>query len=72
MLEVAVHGENKFALRVVEAGGEGGGLAEVAAELNDEDARVDGSDLFQKAVGSVAGAVVDEDELEGVADLLHD
>ncbi len=33
VLEVAVHGEDEVALRVVEACGEGRGLAEVAAEL---------------------------------------
>ena len=72
VLQVAVHGEDEVALGVVEAGGEGGGLAEVAAELDDEDAAVDGSDLFKQAVGAVAGAIVDEDQLEGFADLLHD
>jgi hypothetical protein len=72
VLEVAVHGEDELALGVVEAGSEGGGLAEVAAELDDEDARVYGGDLFEETIGAVAGAVVDEDELEGVAYLLHD
>ena len=67
VLEVAVHGEDELALRVVEAGGEGGGLAEVAAEFDDEDARIDGGDLFKEAVGAVAGAVVDEDEFKGLA-----
>jgi hypothetical protein len=72
VLEVAVHGDEHVALGVVEASGERGGLAEVAAELDDEDARVDGGDLFEQAVGAVARAIVDEDHLEGVADLLHD
>ena len=34
--------------------------------------RVDGGDLFEQTVGAVAGAIVDEDQFEGVADLLHD
>ncbi len=72
VLEVAVHGEDVVALGVVEAGGEGGGLAEVAAELDDENAAVYGGDLFEETVGAVAGAIVDEDQLEGLADLLHD
>ena len=72
VLEIAVHGEDVVALGVVEAGGKSRGLAEVAAELDDEDAGVYGSDLFEETIGAVAGAVVDEDELEGVADLLHD
>ena len=72
VLEVAVHGEDELTPGVVEAGGEGGGLAEVTTELDNEDARIDGGDLFEQAVGAVAGAVVDKDELEGVVDLLHD
>ena len=72
VLEIAVHGEDVVALGVVEAGGEGRGLTEVAAELDDEDAAVYGGDLFEKAIGAVAGAIVDEDQLEGFADLLHD
>ncbi len=71
VLEIAVHCEDEVALGVVEAGGQGGGLAEVAAELDDENAAVDGGDLFQQAVGAVAGSIIDEDELEGFADLLH-
>src|SRR5882757_4512886 len=71
VLEIAVHGEDEVALGVVEAGGEGGGLAEVAAELDDENAAVYGGDLFKQAVGPVAGTIVDEDQFEGLADLLH-
>jgi hypothetical protein len=57
---------------VIEAGGEGRGLAEVAAELDDENARIHCGDLFEETVGAIAGAIVDEDEFEGFADLLHD
>jgi hypothetical protein len=56
---------------VVEASGEGGGLAEVAAELDDENAAVDGGDLFKEAIRAVARSVIDEDQFEGFADLLH-
>ena len=71
VLEIAVHGEDEVPLGVVEAGGEGGGLAEVAAKLDDENAAVYGGDLFQQAVGAVAGSVVDEDQFKRLADLLH-
>jgi hypothetical protein len=71
VLKIAVHGEDVVALRVIEAGGESGGLTEVAAELDDEDTTVYGSDLFQEAVGAVARAIVNEDQLEGFSDLLH-
>jgi cell division protein FtsI/penicillin-binding protein 2 len=57
---------------MIESGGEAGGLAEVAAQLDDEDTAVDRRDLFKELVGAVAGAVVDKDELERVANLLHD
>ncbi len=56
---------------MIEASGQSGGLTEVAAEFDDEDAAVDSSDLFKEAVGAVAGAVVNKDELEGFANLLH-
>src|SRR3981081_1618149 len=71
VLEIAVHGEDEVPLGVVEAGGEGGGLAEVAAKLDDENAAVYGGDLFQQAVGAVAGSVVDEDQFKRFADLFH-
>ena len=71
VLEIAVHGEDEVTLGVVEACGECGGLTEVAAELDDENAAIDGGDLFQQAVGAVAGSIVDEHQLKGFADLLH-
>jgi hypothetical protein len=71
VLEIAVHGEDVVALGVVEAGGEGRGLAEVAAKLDNENAAVYGGDLFKQTVGPVAGAIVDEDQFEGFANLLH-
>src|SRR5258708_38207244 len=71
VLEIAVHGEDEVALGVIEAGGEGGGLAEVAAELDDENAAVDGGDLFKQSVGPGAGAIVHEDQFEGFTNLVH-
>jgi len=72
VLKIAVHGEDIVALGVVETGSEGRGLSEVAPQLNHQDSAVYGSDLFEKAIGSVAGAIVDKDKLKGFADLLHD
>ena len=57
---------------MIETGGESGGLTEVAAQLDDEHAAVDGGDLFEEPVGAVARAIVDEDQFEGLANLLHD
>jgi hypothetical protein len=72
VLEIAVHGEDVVTLGVVEAGGERGGLTEVAAKFDDEHTAVYGSNFFKETVGSVAGAIVHKNELEGFADLLHD
>ena len=71
VLEITIHGEDEVSLRVIEAGGESRGLTEVAAELDDENAAVDCGDLFKQAVGAIAGSIVDEDQFEGFADLLH-
>ena len=36
VLKIAIHGEDELALRVIKSGGEGGGLTEVAAKLDDK------------------------------------
>ena len=71
MLQIAVHGKDEVALGVIKASGESGGLTKVAAEFDDEDTAIYGGDLFKKAVGPVARAIVDEDQLEGFSNLLH-
>src|SRR5215469_13614628 len=72
MLEVTVHGENEFALTVVEAGGEGRGLAEIPAQLHHNHSAVDGSNLLEEQEGVVLAAIVDENQLEGLARGFHD
>ncbi len=72
VLKVAIHGEDELTLRVIEPSSESRGLAEVAAQLDNENARVDGGDLFQQTVRAIARAVVDKDELKALADVLHD
>jgi hypothetical protein len=47
MLEVAVHGEDEISLSMVKAGCKGGGLAKVAAQLDDKDAAVNCRDLLE-------------------------
>ena len=71
MLEVAVHGEDVVALGVIESGCKSRGLTEIATEFDDENAAVDGGNFFEEAIGSVAGAIVDKDQLEGFADRFH-
>jgi hypothetical protein len=71
VLEVTVHRQDEVSLGVIEAGCKSGGLTEVATELYDEYTAVYCRDLLEEPVGSVAGAVVDKYQLEGVTDLLH-
>src|SRR6266403_4909737 len=59
MLPVAVEGDDGVASRSVEPRGEGGLMAEVAAQLEDGDVRVVGGQLRELGTGVVHGAVVD-------------
>ena len=72
MLQIAVHREDVVALGVIEAGGERRGLTEVAPQFDDQNAAVDGRDLLEQLVGAVARSVVHKNELEAIANLLHD
>ncbi len=71
VLQVAVHSDDEFAGCVIKAGCQRRGLAEVAPQFDDEDARIDRSDLLEKTVRAVARAVVDEDQLEAGLYVLH-
>ena len=53
VLQVAVHGEDELAGGMIETGGQRRGLAEVAAQLDDEDAAVYRGNLFEEFVGAV-------------------
>ena len=64
MLQVAVHGEDELALAVVESSGESGSLAEVAAEFDDHDTPINGSNLLQQRKRVVLAAVIDEHQLK--------
>ena len=48
VLQVAVHGDDELALRVVEAGGQRRGLAEVAAQFDDQHPAIDRSNLLEQ------------------------
>ena len=72
VLQIAVHGDDVFAFGVIEARGQRGGLAEVAAQLDHHHAAVDRGNLLQHPEGVVAAAVVDEDQLERLAGGFHD
>ena len=71
VLQIAVHGQDELARGMVEARGQGRGLAEVAAQLDDQHAAVDRGNLFHQLVGAVVGAVVHQHQLKTFAHLLH-
>ena len=54
VLQIAVHGDDVLAAGMIETGGKAGGLAEVAAQLDDGDAAVDSRDFTQHGEGVVA------------------
>ena len=64
ILTIGIHGGNKIARGVFEAGEESGFFAEVAGEGNVEDAGVMLGEGFHDFEGVVAAAVVNEDEFE--------
>ena len=57
---------------MVEAGGQGGGLPEVAAQLHHHDAAVHGGNLLQQRERVVAASIVYKDQFERLARGLHD
>ena len=67
VLEVAVDRDDDLALGVREPGGEGGRLAEVAAQADDLRVRGPGVEPRQRGERAVLRAVVDEDRLPGLA-----
>ena len=72
MLQVAVHGHDDLAARLVESGSERCGLAVVARQLHQSHAGIDCGDPAQLAVGAVDAAIVDEDNLVRQADGAED
>jgi hypothetical protein len=72
VLQVAIHGQDEFARGMIEAGGKGRGLAEVAPQFHHENPAVDCRNLFEELVGAVVGAVVDQHQLKALPYLLHD
>ena len=71
MLQVAVHGDHVFPLRIIEAGRQSGRLPKVAAQLDDHHAAIDRGNLLQQREGVIAAAVVHENQLKGFAGSFH-
>ena len=71
VLQVGVHGHQRGARGMLDAGHHGGGLAAVAAELDHLDPRIGGGQGGAAGEGVIAAAVVDEDDLEGERERRH-
>jgi hypothetical protein len=71
VLEIAVGGHHHRSPRPVEAGGEGGGLPEVAPEEHGTDAGIALRQLQEALARPVSAPVVHEHELEGPAQRLE-
>ena len=67
VLQVAVHRDDVAAAGVGEAGGKGGGLAEIAAELDDAQPGVRGLQPREPREGVVGAPVVDREDLVGAS-----
>src|SRR5262249_17532815 len=71
VLQIAVHRQDELTRRVVEACCQRRSLPEIAAQLHYQYAAVHRGNFFQKLVGSVVGAIVNENQFKTVANLLH-
>ncbi len=71
MLQVAIHGDDVVAAGVVEAGGQGGSLAEVSAQFYHRNPAVHRRDFAQQVKRAVGGTVIHQDQLEALPADLH-
>src|SRR5438132_4701210 len=71
VLQIAVHGDDVLAAGMIKSGGQSGGLAKIQAQLDDRDTAIHGSDFAQQLESPVTGAIVHEDEFEGLRVSLH-
>jgi hypothetical protein len=72
VLQIAIHGDDVFAARVVETGGETSRLTEVAAQLYNRNTAVDGSDFAKHAKGVILGTVVNQHNFKTLTCRFHD
>ena len=72
VLQIAIHGDDVLAARVIESSGEARGLSEIAAQLHNRHSAVHRSDLPQHGERLVARAVIDENDLKALAIRFHD
>ena len=72
MLQIAIHRENAFALRMVEARRQCRGLSKVATKFHHQHPAIHRRNLFQQLVAAVGRAIVHQHQLKTLTDLLHD
>ncbi len=72
MLQVAIHGDDVFATRVVKTSGKCRRLAEVSSQAYHRDPAVHARDLAEQMEGFIGGAIVHEHDLEALATAFHD
>ena len=72
MLQIAIHGYNVLAPRMVESRREPCRLPEVPTQLHNRHATVHRRDLAQHGEGVVGGAVVNENDFEALTVGFHD
>src|SRR5258706_3250463 len=63
VLQVAIHGNDEFTAHVIEAGGEAGGLAEIAPQLDYRDAAIHRRDLARQDESVHVAAVILQHDL---------
>ena len=71
MLQVAVHRDDDFAVRIIKAGLERRCLAKVSAQTNQGHARIAVRNLSEDLVTAIATSIVDEYHFVRVAESVH-
>src|ERR1700678_2517111 len=71
VLQIAIHGDDVFAARVIKSSGKPCGLSEVAAQFHHRNAAVHGCDFAQHGEGVIARSIVHEHDFEALASRLH-
>src|SRR5204863_8075805 len=71
VLQIAVHRDDDFALRSIEAGLEAGSLPEVPSQTNGSYARIAIADFGKNLESAVAASIIDKDDFISAAQLGH-
>ena len=72
MLQVAVHGQNKFALGMVESRRQRRSLPKIPPQLHHQNPAIDCGNLLQQAARAVIRPVVHKHQLKRIANVFHD